>query len=155
ASERSMRSIRAEATPSSFPPASWPQPVGPNRQSEIVSQGTRRQREAIISVNLLCSPDIGSHRNRRAVRHHNEQRGRGAESRTGDAMLAGPTDIFVVSVRAPFGHLLVPLFPFLAPFSQQCFADAHVAEKLLAAVGAKTREEVGVAELPGKLGRLL
>src|SRR5437660_5845618 len=112
-----MPSIRGETAPSSLPPAPHPQPARLMKPGQIITPTNRRRRLALISLDLLRFLNLGGHGDRSAVRHQDEQSGRSAKGPAGDAVLAGPTAVFVLSARDSCGHLPVPFFPFLTAFN--------------------------------------
>ncbi len=53
-------------------------------------------------------------------------------------MMTGPASILILNPVEISRDLFIPLFPFLAAFDDQTFADIHITEEFLAAVGAET-----------------
>ena len=71
-------------------------------------------------------------------------------------MLAGPAAVLVLNAHEVIGHGLVPCFPLLAPLDDQRFADVHVAQEFLAAIGTEALDKLLVLEsLDNGLRRLL
>src|SRR5207302_7654047 len=94
----------------------------------------------------MTALDLCGERHRGALGHEHEKSRRGAESLAGDAVLAGPAAVLVLNAREVIGHGLVPCFPLLAPLDDQRFADVHVAEEFLAAIGTEALDKLLVLE---------
>src|SRR5690606_234495 len=117
----------------------------------------------------LLRPGLALHRGAlrhqriNGVVHAEDQQCRcGAESRTGDAVVAVPTAIGVLYAHEPRRGGLVPIAPGTVPVDDERFARLEEAQELLAAIVAEAAEHLGrlrallggVVYVPGGIGLL-
>jgi len=96
---------------------------------------------------MTLSPfDFGGEGDGGPVGHEDEEAGRGAESSSGDAVMAGPAAVVILDAVQVSGDFFVPFDPVLAALDDETFADVHVTEEFLAAVGPEAGDESGVIQ---------